>query len=106
MARIDIAEKHAAREAEAWGVAPAGDSLPIPALPAPRRGATLAAYARAVGRVRERLAGQRIDAAFAEERAHGHFFLFVPVFLGIGAAPARRGWKAGSGRRSRAGATT
>ncbi|MGJ7040329.1 ComEC/Rec2-related protein [Shinella sp. BE166] len=86
MARIDIAEKQAAREAEAWGVARAGDSLPIPALPARRRGATLAAYARAVGRVRESLAGQRIDAAFAEERAHGHFFLFVPVFLGIGAA--------------------
>ncbi|MCQ4629804.1 ComEC/Rec2 family competence protein [Shinella sp. CPCC 100929] len=86
MARIDIAEKHAAREAEAWGVAPAGDSLPIPALPVPRRNAALVAYARAVGRVRESLAGQRIDAAFAEERAHGHFFLFVPVFLGIGAA--------------------
>lgn len=86
MARIDVAERREAREAEAWGVAPAGVSLPIPVPPKPRRIAPLAAGARVVDRVRESLAGRKIDAAFAEERAHGHFFLFVPVFLGIGAA--------------------
>ena len=87
MAKVDVAERREAHEAQAWRMSPAADTPPLPALEEPRRNRALATVARAAGRLRDGLAGrQTLDAAFAEERAYGHFFLFVPVFLGIGAA--------------------
>lgn len=42
---------------------------------------------RVAGQFRSDATGRHaLAAAFAEERAHGHFFLFVPVFMGAGAA--------------------
>ena len=86
MARIDIAEKREAREAEAWRVAVDDGSRPISLPQELHRRRPLVASLRAADRFRENIAGQDFHAAFAQERAHGHFFLFVPVFLGAGAA--------------------
>ncbi|AOF90689.1 ComEC/Rec2 family competence protein [Sinorhizobium sp. RAC02] len=86
MGRIDIAERRTASEADAWHGVPTDDSRELAPLDKPRRPAFVLLL-RAIGRLRERLAGrQTVAAAFAEERAHGHFLLFVPVFLGTGAA--------------------
>lgn len=86
MARIDIAEKQAASEADAWRGVPAADPQPVALLEPPSRPVSRRLL-RAASRLYARLAGQQtLAAAFAEERAHGHFLLFVPVFLGAGAA--------------------
>jgi competence protein ComEC len=86
MARIDIAEKRAASEADAWHGVPAADPQPV-ALPEPPSRPVARRRLRAASRLYARLAGrQTLATAFAEERAHGHFLLFVPVFLGAGAA--------------------
>ena len=81
MAEGKIAERGEAAEAYGWRTtAEAGSPMP-PAKPHHRR------MIRYLARLRERQAGEgALAAAFARERAHGHFFLFVPVFLGAGAA--------------------
>ncbi|MGQ3215390.1 MAG: ComEC/Rec2 family competence protein [Shinella sp.] len=86
MARIDIAERWTASEADAWRGAPAEETPPVAPLEKPRR-LVFVLLLRAASHLYERLARrQTLAAAFAEERAHGHFLLFVPVFLGAGAA--------------------
>jgi hypothetical protein len=80
MADTKVAETSGTREADAWRPAAAAPA----ALPAAATGPRLTL---AVRRVAARLPPRRrLADAFAEERAHGHFFLFVPVFLGAGAA--------------------
>ena len=83
MAEGKIADRRDMPEALAWRDLPA-DAAPLP-VQAPVR--TVPAFLRrALLRLSLRLAGREALAdAFARERAHGHFFLFVPVFLGIGA---------------------
>ena len=88
MAEGKIAEREEAPEAYGWratvehGGAPPPVSLP----PSPQR-TWSARLSRMVARLGSRLPERRTLAPdFAQERAHGHFFLFVPVFLGVGAA--------------------
>jgi len=82
MTEIDVAERRETHEAEAWWSAPADRTSPLPALQEPRRSRILAVFSRVGHRLRHAIAGrQTLGAAFAEERAYGHFFLFVPVFL-------------------------
>ncbi len=84
MAEVDSAERQKAPEAHGWRATAEGVHFPAPVpVHAPRRAAVL----RMAARLRDGLAGNgRLAAAFAQERAHGHFFLLVPVFLGAGAA--------------------
>ena len=80
MADTKVAGMSGAREADAWRPAAVAPEAP-PAVGARPR------LMPAVRRIAARLPRPRWrDGAFVEERAHGHFFLFVPVFLGIGAA--------------------
>jgi len=87
MAEGDIAERREAPEADAWRGAPGGTLSPARApAPATSRRALPALLCDAAGRLSLRLGPREpVSAGFARERAHGHFFLFVPVFLGIGA---------------------
>ncbi|MCR6501847.1 ComEC/Rec2 family competence protein [Shinella sp. CPCC 101442] len=88
MAGVDEAERrNAVREAEAWRT-PSDARLPATAPDdPPKRGAPLAVLRRLAGRLRHAfIPRQDTAAAWAAERQHGHFFLFVPVFLGVGAA--------------------
>jgi ComEC/Rec2-related protein len=94
MAEVEVAKRREVSEAEAWRVAPADDLLPVPAGEAARPGRaqrllarlSKATPSRAAERTRLGLQGGSPGADLAEERAYGHFFLFVPVFLGLGAA--------------------
>jgi ComEC/Rec2-related protein len=87
MAETDVAERGGAPEASAWRASPGAGFLPMPVPEDARRSVPAKAFIRTVHRVRNGLAErQTLAAALVEERAHGHFFLFVPVFLGIGAA--------------------
>ncbi|KNY17003.1 hypothetical protein AKG11_11880 [Shinella sp. SUS2] len=81
------AERREVPEAHAWRAAPDDAPLPVPARdPLARRGRVVMLLT-AAGRLRSASeTPQTWSAAFAQERAHGHFFLFVPVFLGAGAA--------------------
>ncbi|WP_411035466.1 ComEC/Rec2 family competence protein [Shinella sp. BYT-45] len=86
MAKVEVAERREVPEAHAWRAAAEEGALPL-SLPGTPRRRPLAAILRTAGRLGERAKGrQTLAAALAEERAHGHFFLFVPVFLGVGAA--------------------
>lgn len=89
MAETDIAEREGTPTAHGWRATVEGGHLPASAAHAPRRQTMPDAVLRAAGWLRSGFWGretERLAAAFAEERAHGHFFLFVPVFLGAGAA--------------------
>lgn len=88
MAGVEEAERRdSLREADAWRTISDAPSPPAISDNVPRGRATLAALRRIEGRFRHGLLPrQDTRTAFAEERAHGHFFLFVPVFLGAGAA--------------------
>ncbi|WP_245409210.1 ComEC/Rec2 family competence protein [Shinella sp. WSJ-2] len=88
MARVKEAEKREAlREADAWRTFSDVPSLPSVLDDVPHGGALPAALRRVEGRLRHTLfPPKNMRAAFAEERVHGHFFLFVPVSLGVGAA--------------------
>lgn len=89
MSDVDVTKGREVREADAWRISGAADSppVPMPAAIVPRPGAWAAVRRRGRRCIEgfPRLAG-RAQAAFAQERAHGHFFLFVPVLLGIGVA--------------------
>ncbi|MEW9615412.1 ComEC/Rec2 family competence protein [Shinella sp. S4-D37] len=86
MEKLDVAERREVPEAHAWRAAPDDAPLPVPARDAACSGAH-ARLRQAAEYLRGRPAArQACAAAFAQERAHGHFFLFVPVFLGAGAA--------------------
>lgn len=87
MSRIDAAERPETREAYAWRGQPVAGPLPVPLPETFRRSGNFGDIARATRRLGDAFAGrQTVQADIAEERAHGHFFLFVPVFLGLGAA--------------------
>ncbi|WP_421592461.1 ComEC/Rec2 family competence protein [Shinella sp. M27] len=88
MAKVKEAEgREALREADAWRTLSDVSSPPAVLEDGTRPKAPLATLGRIEGRLRHVLLPWRdVHAAFAEERAHGHFFLFVPVFLGAGAA--------------------
>lgn len=87
MAKIDVAERGEVPEAYAWRASPDVGPPPAPASREARRGRAASLLLQATHRVRSGLAERATVAAdFAQERAYGHFFLFVPVFLGIGAA--------------------
>ncbi|WP_313665777.1 ComEC/Rec2 family competence protein [Shinella sp.] len=88
MAGTEIAERKRAAKAYRWDVRPGDGTVPaeFDAAPAPVERAARW-YGRALGWLRPRREiRESLSEAFAEERTHGHFFLFVPVFLGIGAA--------------------
>jgi ComEC/Rec2-related protein len=86
METIDVAERRERSEAHAWRAASIDAPLPVPALDPAGNGA-LAVLRQRLARLRDASRRQYgWNAAFAQERAHGHFFLFVPVFLGAGAA--------------------
>lgn len=70
MADAKVAQEGRAREADAW--------RPVATLPSE----TVLPAPRITGRLR----APRLAEMLAEERAYGHFFLLVPVFVGIGAA--------------------
>jgi len=88
MAGVKEPEKREAlREADAWRTFSDVPSPPIALHDVQHGGALPAALRRIESRLRHAvLPPKNMHAAFAEERAHGHFFLFVPVFLGAGAA--------------------
>jgi competence protein ComEC len=74
-------------EADAFRATPFDAPPPVPAPPVGGRSKAARAFRHGLVHVRAALAERwPLASAFAEERAHGHFFLFVPVFLGIGAA--------------------
>ncbi len=88
MAKVEIAEREKMPEAYGWRATVERANVPAATPhgpPFPKTGRI--AFSRLAIRMRERLAGGRTLAEdFAQERAYGHFFLFVPVFLGAGAA--------------------
>lgn len=85
MAGVESAEREEMPKAHGWRATAEG--APAHPVPAPRRRMLPGRMARTAGRLAGALAaGPSLAAAFAEERAHGHFFLFIPVFLGAGAA--------------------
>lgn len=87
MAEVEVAQKADMPEALAWQATGEDRALPALRRAAPQHLAWPGAIMRATRRLRRSLAARQTFAvAFAQERAHGHFFLFVPVFLGIGAA--------------------
>ena len=88
MAGLEEAERgDTLREADAWRTHSDAPSPPVALDDVASGGASLAALRRIEGQLRHGLLQRRdMHSAFAEERAHGHFFLFVPVFLGAGAA--------------------
>lgn len=87
MADGDLAERREAPEAYGWRVSPDFGGLPVPADEQVDRKWLPVVARRMSGWLAGRFVRQQtVAAAFAEERAHGHFFLFVPVFLGVGAA--------------------
>lgn len=88
MAGVEEAERRdALREADAWRTPSDAPSPPAVFDDLPRRATAPVALGRLERRLRYPfLPRQNVRAALAEEREHGHFFLFVPVFLGIGAA--------------------
>lgn len=88
MAGLEEAERgDTLREADAWRTYSDAPSPPVALDDVASGGASLAALRRIEGQLRHGLLPRRdMHSAFAEERAHGHFFLFVPVFLGAGAA--------------------
>ncbi|WP_233290749.1 ComEC/Rec2 family competence protein [Shinella sp. PSBB067] len=88
MAEGKVEERGEAAEAHGWRTAAEASALPaVSGHRAPPRRAPFAAVLRVAGQLRSDATGRHaLAAAFAEERAHGHFFLFVPVFMGAGAA--------------------
>lgn len=87
MEKVGVAERREMPEVDAWRVAPDDAAVPLAPVRDPVRRGALATLRRAAGRFKAAVAAKQPSAAaFAEERAHGHFFLFVPVFLGAGAA--------------------
>lgn len=86
MEKADVKERREVPEADAWRAMPDGARLPTPVY-GPRNGSVFSGMRHAAMRLRGAAAARQAGAAaLAEERAHGHFFLFVPVFLGAGAA--------------------
>ncbi|MFC6444342.1 ComEC/Rec2 family competence protein [Shinella zoogloeoides] len=88
MAEGEIAEREEAPEAYGWRATAEHGGVPPPVSFAPSPPGTWSAgLSRMAVRLGGRLAARRAFALdFARERAHGHFFLFIPVFLGVGAA--------------------
>jgi len=87
MAEGKVAERKETSEAYAFRVAIDDGALPVPVAERSRLRLRFVSLLRRMRRLAEELAGGRaVTEAFAKERAYGHFFLFVPVFLGIGAA--------------------
>jgi len=88
MARVEIAEREKTPEAYGWRATTAREDVPVSHSPMPPSTMDrLTGSFLTAARFRERLAGGRTLADdFAQERAHGHFFLFIPVFLGVGSA--------------------
>ena len=83
MAEGQIAEREEAPEAYGWRATVEHGDIPAPL----SRQSTFLAALRMTGRIRGGRAGSRtFSGDLAQERAHGHFFLLVPVFLGVGAA--------------------
>lgn len=88
MAGVKEAERREAlREADAWRMR-SDASPPAIITDVPSRPFASAVRLRGLsGRLRYDLVSRKAIAdAFAQEREHGHFFLFVPVFIGTGAA--------------------
>lgn len=88
MAGVDGTERReAVREAEAWRMLPDA-SIPAPvSSDPPRLTGPPSVPRRFAGRLSHTFTSrQGMVAAWVDERQHGHFFLFVPVFLGLGAA--------------------
>lgn len=87
MAETETAERGEAAQAYRWRKNATTGSFPLVAVDKVSVARKLAGLQIPVASAVERLAGKRaLSASFAEERAHGHFFLLIPVFLGIGAA--------------------
>ena len=87
MAEVDSAKREETPEAYGWRTTAEAAQFPASVPSTPHLRVMSDSVLRGAVRLRERLAGkQSLAAAFAEERAHGHFFLFVPFFLGVGAA--------------------
>ncbi|WLR94318.1 ComEC/Rec2 family competence protein [Shinella zoogloeoides] len=86
MAKVDVGERRDVPEAYAFRAVADDGVLPAPLRETPSRRMSVAAVLQTAGRVRLAVSEWPIATAFAAERAHGHFFLLVPVFLGIGAA--------------------
>ncbi len=88
MAGTEIAERERAAKAYKWDVRPGDGAVPAAFHDAAASaGKTASWYSQALAWLRPRRAvGESLSEALVEERSHGHFFLFVPLFLGIGAA--------------------
>jgi competence protein ComEC len=86
MAKVDVGERRDVPEAYAFRAVADDGVLPAPLRETPSWRMPVAAVLQTAGRVRLAVSERPIAAAFAAERAHGHFFLLVPVFLGVGAA--------------------
>ena len=86
MAGVDETKnRETMREAEAWWASPSVWSPPAQVEDPPPLVKQKGAFNRFAAQLRS-LPRANVAGAFARERAHGHFFLFVPVCLGIGAA--------------------
>ncbi|MDO6120178.1 ComEC family competence protein [Shinella curvata] len=75
------------REAEAWRMPPDARMPVTGSADLPRPIGPPGFARRFAGRLSHAFIARRgMAAAWGDERQHGHFFLFVPVFLGLGAA--------------------
>ncbi|UDF29494.1 UNVERIFIED_ORG: ComEC/Rec2 family competence protein [Roseateles sp. XES5] len=87
MARVEVAERKNVPEGHASRATVSNADLPAAPNPVRRHRRLSTTLHHGALRLAHRvLDRQSLANTFAQERAYGHFFLFVPVFLGAGAA--------------------